>query len=162
MGLLARIQLAGAKAANRRGIYLGRRSTRIHKSIYRATRGRVGARMPGFPDAHIALLDHVGRKTGQHRTSPLMFVRDGDAIALLASKAGQPTDPAWFRNLMAAPDTSVQVGKTRHPVQARLASAAEQQRLWPKFVAMYPAFDFYAELAAPRKIPMVILQPRSA
>ena len=93
--LNARLNLAAADAMNDRGIYLGRRSTKGHVALYRRSGGRIGRKVPGFPGAEIALVDHRGAKTGVARTSPLMYLRDGESIAVVASKAGQPTNPAW-------------------------------------------------------------------
>jgi deazaflavin-dependent oxidoreductase (nitroreductase family) len=157
---LGRVELALARVANRRGLYLGRRATRVHSAIYRRSGGRLGARMPGFPAAGIALVDHVGARSGTRRTSPLMFLRDGEAVVVVASKAGQPTHPAWFHNLMAHPDTSVQIGPERRQMRARTASEEERSRLWPRLVAMYPGFEEFARAAAPRQIPLVVLEPR--
>jgi deazaflavin-dependent oxidoreductase (nitroreductase family) len=156
----SRLQLAISQFANERGIYLGRRSTRIHVALYRLTRGRLGKRVPGFPDARIGLLDHVGAKSGVHRTSPLIFLEDGGSVVVAASKAGQSTSPAWFHNLMAHPETRVQVGGEVREVRARVANEEERRQLWPRFVATYPAYEFYERYAHPRRIPVVILDRR--
>ncbi|MFD4460023.1 nitroreductase/quinone reductase family protein [Nocardia sp. NPDC058480] len=70
--LVARLVESCSQFVNKRGIYLGRRSTKLHVALYRRTGGRLGGRMPGWPGARILLLDHVGARTGTHRTSPLM------------------------------------------------------------------------------------------
>lgn len=160
ISLFGRVELTVSRFVNRRGLYLGRRATRFHVAIYRRSGGRLGARMPGFPGVGIALVDHVGARTGARRTSPLMFLRDGEAIVVVASKAGQPTHPSWFHNLSANPDTSVQVGPERWPVRARTAREEERARLWPRLEAMYPGFGEFARAAAPRRIPVVLLEPR--
>ncbi|HEX7293094.1 MAG TPA: nitroreductase/quinone reductase family protein [Solirubrobacterales bacterium] len=160
VGPFARLQLAIGQFASERGVYLGRRSTRIHVAIYRWTRGRLGKRVPGFPEARIALVDHVGARSGVHRTSPLIFLEDAGSVVVVASKAGQPTSPAWFHNLMAHPDTRVQVGGEVRDVRARLAGEEERKRLYPKFVAVYPAYEFYERHAGRREIPVVILERR--
>jgi deazaflavin-dependent oxidoreductase (nitroreductase family) len=159
--LNARLNLAAADAMNDRGVYLGRRSTKVHVAIYRRSGGRIGRKVPGFPGAEIALVDHRGAKTGTPRTSPLMYLRDGEAVVVVASKAGQPTHPAWFHNLMANPETTVQIGAEALPVRARLADEEERERLWPEFVALYPAYATYRENAHPRVIPIVVLDPRA-
>jgi deazaflavin-dependent oxidoreductase (nitroreductase family) len=158
--LNARLNLAASEAINDRGIYLGRRSTKVHVAIYRRSGRRLGRMVPGWPGAEIALIDHLGAKSGTPRTSPLMYLRDGGAIAVVASKAGQPTNPAWFHNLMANPDTTVQVGTEVRPVRARLATDEERERLWTQFVTVYPGYATYRERAHPRVIPIVILEPR--
>jgi deazaflavin-dependent oxidoreductase (nitroreductase family) len=68
--------------------------------------------MPGFPDVPIVLVDHVGAKTGTARTSPLRYQEDNGVVAVAASKAGEPTHPAWFHNLMANPDTPSELERT--------------------------------------------------
>lgn len=118
-GPFARLQLAIGQFASERGVYLGRRSTRVHTAVYRWTRGRLGSRVPGFPDARIALVDHVGAKSGVQRTSPLIYLEDAGNVVVVASKAGQPTNPSWFHNLMANPETKVQVGSEMREVRAR-------------------------------------------
>jgi F420H(2)-dependent quinone reductase len=158
--LNGRLNLAAVEVINDRGIYLGRRSTKVHVVIYRRSGGRLGRKMPGWPGAEIALIDHRGAKSGIPRTSPLMYLRDGGAIAVVASKAGQPTNPAWFHNLMANPETTVQVGPEVRPVRARRATDEERERLWTQFVTVYPGYDTYRERAHPRVIPIVILEPR--
>src|SRR5680860_1474812 len=85
-----------------------------HTFAYRATRGVVGHRFPGTPP--MLLLDHVGAKSGQRRTSPLVYIRDGDAVVIVASKGGHPKHPDWFHNLKANPDTVVQIGSERRSV----------------------------------------------
>ncbi len=89
-----------------------------------------------------------------------MYHNHGDAIVVAASKGGQPTHPAWFHNLMANPDTTVQIGSEVHKVHARLATDEERDRLWGELVAMFPGYDFYQRNAKGRRIPIVILDPR--
>ena len=159
--LLARLVESSSQFLNKRGIYLGRRSTKLHVALYRRTNGRVGGHLPAWPDTRILLLDHVGAKSGTHRTSPLMYHADGDLIAIAASKAGQPTHPAWFHNLKANPDTTIRIGARAHPVRARIATDAERNLLWPKFIEFFPSYDFYQRHAGNRTIPIVILTPRT-
>jgi F420H(2)-dependent quinone reductase len=146
--------------ANKRGIYLGRRSTKFHVALYRRSGGRIGGHLPGWPETRVVLVDHTGAKSGAKRTSPVMYFEDGDAIVIMASKAGQPTHPAWFHNLKASPDTTIQIGSMVRKVCARVATDEERDRLWSKFVAMYPGSEFYQRNAKSRKIPIVILDPR--
>jgi F420H(2)-dependent quinone reductase len=143
-----------------RGIYLGRRSTKVHVALFRASRGRLGRRVPGWPQTEIALVDHLGARSGRGRTSPLMICRDGEAIAVVASKAGLLSNPAWYYNLLAHPDTTVQVGAERRPVRARVAEGDERDRLWVRFVAGFPEYERYRVRAAPRQIPVIVLEPR--
>jgi F420H(2)-dependent quinone reductase len=157
---LGQLTAAGSRFLNKRGIYLGRRSTKLHVALYRLSRGRLGGHIPGWPEARIALLDHTGAKSGLKRTSPVMFFEDGDSIVVMASKAGQPTNPAWFHNLMAHPDTTVQAGPTIRDVHARVATGEERARLWSGFLAIYPGSEFYERNAKNREIPIVALEPR--
>lgn len=128
-----------------------------HARIYRITRGRVGHRIPGGPP--ICLLDHTGARSGRQRTTPLIYVEDGDTLFVVASKGGFERHPAWFHNLMAHPDTTVQIGAERREVHARLADPAERSRLWPEAVKAWPSYSAYAE-RTDREIPLVILDPR--
>jgi len=155
-----RLTAAASRFLNKRGIYLGRRSTKLHVALYRRSGGRFGGHIPGWPEARIALLDHTGAKSGLKRTSPVMYFEDGASIVVMASKAGQPTNPAWFHNLMAHPDTTVQTGPTVRDVHVRVASGEERARLWSGFLAIYPGSEFYARNAADREIPIVVLEPR--
>jgi deazaflavin-dependent oxidoreductase (nitroreductase family) len=161
VSLLGRIAASSSQFANKHGVYLGRRSTRIHVALYRRTGGKFGVgHLPGWPSARILLLDHTGAKSGLRRTSPLMYHEDGDVVAVVASKGGQPTHPAWFHNLKANPDTTIQIGSVIRDVRARVATDEERDRLWPKFLEFYPGYDFFERLAKGRKIPIVILDPR--
>ncbi len=128
-----------------------------HAAIYRATNGLIGHRVPGAPPT--LLLDHVGAKSGKRRTSPLAYGQDGEDLILVASKGGYPKNPAWFHNLRAHPDTSVQVGSRRLQVHAHVANAAERTRLWPKMVKLYGGYEGY-QARTEREIPLVILSPR--
>jgi deazaflavin-dependent oxidoreductase (nitroreductase family) len=107
------------------------------------------------------LLDHVGAKSGTKRTSPLVYVRDGEDVVIVASKGGHPKHPAWFHNLRANPDTAVQIGHEKRKVHARVASAEERPRLWPMAVDTYSGYSEYQE-RTDREIPLVILEPRAS
>jgi deazaflavin-dependent oxidoreductase (nitroreductase family) len=159
MPLLGTLTASISQFANKRGVYAGRRSTKIHVAIYRRTSGRIGGALPGWPDARIALVDHTGAKSGTKRTSPLMYHEYGNAIVVAASKGGQPTHPAWFHNLMANPGTTIQIGSEVHEVRARLATDEERDRLWQELVTIFPGYEFYQRHAKGRKIPIVVLDP---
>jgi deazaflavin-dependent oxidoreductase (nitroreductase family) len=133
------------------------RLTGVHTSVYRLTGGLIGHRVPGFPP--ILLLDHTGARSGTRRTTPLAYVDDGRDVVLVASKGGFPKHPGWYHNLRAHPNTTVQVGPDRRPVRARVATAAERERLWPMAVAAYDGYREYQERTE-REIPLVILEPR--
>jgi len=129
---------------------------RGHARLYRATGGRVGG-VPGLPP--LLLLDHVGARTGKRRTTPLVYMPDGEALIVVPSKGGYPSNPGWLHNLRAHPDTEVQVGSQRRRVRAREANAEERRRLCPKAVEHNPVWGHYQERTA-RQIPLVILEPR--
>jgi deazaflavin-dependent oxidoreductase (nitroreductase family) len=131
-----------------------------HTLVYRASGGWVGHRFGGLIPQTL-LLEHVGAKSGTRRTSPLTYTRDGDDLVLVASKGGYPKHPAWFHNLRANPDTVVQVGRERREVHARVATAEERERLWPKVVKTYGGYADYQK-RTDREIPLVILERRAA
>jgi deazaflavin-dependent oxidoreductase (nitroreductase family) len=160
MSLSGKLTLVGSEFINKRGIYAGRRSTKLHVAVYRGTGGRMGGSLPGWPQLRIALLDHTGAKTATKRTSPLMYHEHGDAIVVAGTKGGQPTHPAWFHNLMANPETTVQIGAELRSVRARLAASEEREELWEKMVAIFPGYEFYRRNANGREIPIVVLEPR--
>lgn len=131
--------------------------TRAHVAVYRATGGRIGANF--FRRAPCCLVDHVGARSGQRRTTPLIYARDGDDVVIVASKGGHQRHPAWLHNLRANPETTVQVGGERWPVRAREATEPERERLWPRLTSIWPAYDDYQQKTE-RKIPLVILERR--
>ena len=135
-----------------------RRAAGAHVALYRRSGGRLGHRPPGLPP--MLLLDHVGARSGVRRTSPLVYTRDGEDLVLVASKGGFPRHPAWFYNLRAHPDTTVQVGRRILAVRAHVAGEEERARLWPRCVATYGGFAGY-QARAGRTIPLVVLSPRS-
>jgi len=129
----------------------------LHKTVYRLSGGLIGHRVPGLPP--MLLLDHVGAKSGRKRTTPLAYGADGDDLVLVASKGGYPRNPAWFHNLVANPDTTVQVGSRRRNVRARVASKAERDRLWKLMVGVYGGYEDYRRRTR-REIPLIVLEPR--
>jgi F420H(2)-dependent quinone reductase len=130
--------------------------TKVNTMAYRLTGGRVGGSMDGAP---VLLLHHVGRKSGQERVAPLLYLPDGDDLVIVASYGGAPKSPAWFHNLRAHPETLVEVGREQRAVTAREATAAERERLWPALVELYPAYGDY-QARTEREIPLVVLSTR--
>ncbi|WP_028925980.1 nitroreductase family deazaflavin-dependent oxidoreductase [Pseudonocardia acaciae] len=127
-----------------------------HVTAYRASNGLIGHRFfPGTPP--MLLLEHVGARSGIHRTTPLVYFRDGDDIVIVASKGGYPNHPAWYHNLRANPDTVIQVAGERRRVRAGVADDAEHERLWPMAVRTYSGYRTYQRRTG-RKIPLVILR----
>jgi deazaflavin-dependent oxidoreductase (nitroreductase family) len=131
----------------------------LHTALYKASGGRLGHTVPGGP-GKMLLLDHIGAKSGAKRTSPLLYVRDGDDVVVIASKGGFPKHPAWYHNLIANPDTTVQIGREHRNVHARVATPEERERLWPLAVKSYHGYEDYAARSKGREIPLVILEPR--
>jgi F420H(2)-dependent quinone reductase len=127
----------------------------LNVRLYRWTGGRVGGKVKGAP---VLLVDHIGRKTGRSRTSPVLYLADGDDLVIVASRGGSHATPAWYINLKAHPATEVQVGSERRAVLARDATAEEKQRLWPRLVEMFPDYAVY-QGRTEREIPVVILSP---
>ena len=123
------------------------------------TGGRLGINVPGGP-GKMLLLDHVGAKSGTERTCPLLFIEDGDNAVIIASKGGYHKHPAWYHNLMANPDTTVQIGSDHLPVHARVAKPEERDRLWALAVKAYHGYEDYAARSKGREIPLVVLEPR--
>jgi F420H(2)-dependent quinone reductase len=136
-----------------------RRFMGLHTALYRASGGRLGHNVPGGP-GKMLLLDHVGAKSGTKRTSPLLYVKDGNDVVVIASKGGFPKHPAWYHNLVANPDTTVQIGREHRKVHARVASPEERKRLWPVAVKAYHGYEDYAARSKGREIPLIILEPR--
>ncbi|WP_433784846.1 nitroreductase family deazaflavin-dependent oxidoreductase [Actinomycetospora sp. CA-101289] len=137
--------------------------TRAHIALYRRTGGRLGHAVPGMPS--MLLLDHVGAKSGQPRTTPLLYFTHPDQpddLVIVASYGGHPRHPAWFHNLRAHPDTTVQVRDEVRSVHARIATDEERERLWPAALATYRPFAGYQRRAEEvgRTIPFVVLTRR--
>ena len=126
-----------------------------HAGVYRATGGKLFGRMGKRP---ILLLNTVGRKSGKKRTSPLLYVMDGEDFVIIASKGGASAHPAWYLNLIANPEAMVEVGDREVRVRAEEADSEEKSRLWQKMVEMYPAYDAYQEKTE-REIPLLVLRP---
>ncbi len=129
----------------------------VHRSVYRASRGRLGASLAGKP---MLLLTTKGRKSGKERTTPLLYHRDGDALVVVASNGGDPRYPAWYLNLRAHPEARVQVGRLTLRCRARVAGPEERARLWPQLLAQYAGYREY-EVRAGRPIPIVVLTPEA-
>ncbi len=124
--------------------------------VYKASGGRVGGKFArGAP---VMLLTTIGKKSGEPRTKPLLYLRDGDDIVCVASQGGRATNPLWYSNLVANPDCTVQIGSDVDKRRARTATIVEKERLWPLLVQMYSDFDDYQSWTD-RKIPVVILEP---
>ena len=125
--------------------------------LYRVSGGKLGATwLRGAP---VMLLTSKGRKSGAWRTTPLLYLRDGEDIIVVASKGGMSTHPAWYWNLEAHPDCEIEIGKIRTPMRARRVSNEEKAALWPRLTKMYRDFDDY-QARTERDIPVLRLSPR--
>ena len=133
-----------------------------HTWLYRRTGGRLGkkwhvgsALRRGVP---VCLVTTTGRTSGHPRTVPLLYLRDGEDVVLVASQGGLPTNPQWYLNLRANPTVSVEIGRTVRSMHARTADAAERARLWPRLLELYADFASY-QTWTEREIPVVICSP---
>ncbi len=126
---------------------------------FRGNEGRVGGMFEGAP---LLLLHHTGAKSGTERVTPLMYQDLGDQLAVFASKAGATTNPDWYHNLIANPDTTVEGGTDTNPVTARVAEGGERDGIWAKQKIDRPQFAEYEVTAEGRQIPVIVLEPRQA
>ena len=123
---------------------------------FRENDGKVGGMFEGAP---VLLLHHAGAKTGTERVNPLMYQPVGESFAIFASKAGAPSNPDWYYNLAAHPDTTIEVGAGTVKVKARVAGPDERDPIWEKQKELAPGFAEYETNAAPRQIPVILLDP---
>jgi deazaflavin-dependent oxidoreductase (nitroreductase family) len=133
----------------------------LHKGLFAASGGRIGAERAHDGKPGTLFLTSTGRKSGQVRRNALFYLDDGPNLVVVASNAGADVDPSWWLNLQARPEAEVEIGVDRRPVRARAATADEHDRLWPRVVAASPGYDEYRR-ATSRPIPVVILEPRTA
>jgi len=127
----------------------------LHRRLYLLTGGTVGLRSPAGP---ILLLTTTGRQSGQPRTTPLLYLPDGEDFVVVASNGGRPDPPNWLRNLETAPEATVQVGRRKVAVRARILDGPEAAELWPRLDRHYAGWRHYASLTG-RPIPPVVLSP---
>ncbi len=126
-----------------------------HVERYLATDGEEGHEWRlGAP---ILILTTVGRRSGETRSTPLIYGRHGDAYLVVGSKGGSPAPPAWYLNLEANPEVTVQVKADRFPARARTAAAEEKPELWKTMTSIWPDYDDY-QTKTERQIPVVILE----
>ena len=121
---------------------------------FRANEGRVGGPFAGRP---VLLLHHKGRKTGQVRVNPVVYLADGDRFLVFGSKGGAPTDPDWFRNLRANSEVTVEVGTDKFDAEAEELTGEERDRMYAKQAELFPAFGEY-QARTDRKIPVAALK----
>ena len=128
---------------------------RLNVPIYRATGGRLGSKVGKAP---VLLLTTTGRKSGEKRVAPLVYLADGERWAVIDTNAGNARIPAWSRNLDSDPLAAVEIGKRRTPVRARLTSGEERADLWRRHNEQYAGFDDYDEVLE-REPKVWILEP---
>ena len=126
---------------------------RTHVSLYRLSKGRIGGRLWNAP---VLLLTTVGRKTGKTRTTPLLYLKDDNRIAIVASNAGRDKEPSWWTNLRTNPHAKIQIRGEKKKMIARKANSYEQASLWPLLTKMYPSYNDYQKKTK-REIPVVVL-----
>jgi deazaflavin-dependent oxidoreductase (nitroreductase family) len=128
----------------------------LHTWVYKKSGGAMGARFVG--GAPVMLLTTIGRKSGKPRTSPLLYLLDGEKVITVASHGGHPRNPAWYLNLLANAEVEVQIGNERRKMRAATATAQQKERYWPRLRAVYPPYQSYQD-RTDRDIPVVILRP---
>jgi len=134
---------------------------RAHLRIFRLTGGRIGNSLPTgvLTSVPTLMLDHVGRTSGTAYTTPLVYLADGQDLVVVASQGGMAKDPQWYANLVAHPDTQVQIRREVRRVHARVAAPAERASLWPRLIDLYADYDTYQAITE-REIPLMVLEPR--
>jgi deazaflavin-dependent oxidoreductase (nitroreductase family) len=132
--------------------------SRGHGRLYRLTGGRFIPRW--FDGAPVMLLETVGRRSGKRRRTPVIYLRDGENLVILAANAGYDRTPAWWHNLRAAGEAEVVIGRKRRRVRPRVVEEGpERERLWKAFVEMYPQAQVYTRFTT-RRLPLVALEMR--
>jgi deazaflavin-dependent oxidoreductase (nitroreductase family) len=133
---------------------LGRLFIAGHVRLYRMSNGRFGSKMSGLS---VALVTTTGRKTGKPRTVPVASFDDNGDVLVIASYGGSPQHPAWFNNMVAKPDVTVQVGSRVYPARAEVVTGPDRERLWKMVVDRAPNFGEYQKKTT-REIPVVRLK----
>lgn len=129
---------------------------KLNTPVYRLTGGRVGGRVGKGP---VLLLTTTGRKSGQPRTAPVLYLADGDRFVVINTNAGNAKTPAWSLNLRANPEAEVEVGRKRVKVRAKLAEGEERADLWRRHMEQYSGWEYY-ESKLDREIGVFVLEPR--
>ena len=129
---------------------------KLNVPLYRLSGGRL---MGKVNEAPVLLLTTTGRKSGQQRTAPVVYLADDESYVVIGSNAGHSRTPAWSLNLKATPEAEVEVGRRRVPVRARVAEGEERADLWRRHNEQYSGFDEY-EARTDRDIALFVLEPR--
>jgi deazaflavin-dependent oxidoreductase (nitroreductase family) len=144
-----------ARLSNSLGATGLRLTGKLNVPLYRLSRGRLGGRVGRAP---VLLLTTTGRKSGELRTAPVLYLEDGERFSLINTNAGNAKVPAWSLNLMANPEAEIEIGRRRRPVRARIAEGEERAELWRKHNEQYAGFDDY-ERKLTREISVFVLEP---
>jgi deazaflavin-dependent oxidoreductase (nitroreductase family) len=149
---------AWARFSNSLGTRGLRMTGKLNVPIYRLSGGRIGGKVGKAP---ILLLTTTGRKSGQQRTSPVVYLAHGPAVVLIDTNAGNERLPAWSLNLGAEPEAEVEVGRERRRVRARRAAGEERAELWRAHNVQYAGFDDY-DTKLKREPSVWVLEPLAA
>lgn len=128
-------------------------ANRVDRLLMRVTGGRASVAL-GLP---VLLLTTTGARTGRRRSTPLVYVTEGDTLAVIASRVGTDRNPGWYHNLRAHPAVDVLAPRRSGRYTARVAEGEERERLWRRAVAVYPGYEDYRARARTRQIPVVVL-----
>jgi deazaflavin-dependent oxidoreductase (nitroreductase family) len=131
-------------------------SGKLNVPLYRLSGGRVGGKVGRAP---VLLLTTTGRRSGQQRTAPVLYLKDGERLVVIGSNAGNAKAPAWSLNLKANPEAEVEVGREHSLVRARVTEGEERAELWRKMNEQYAGFDAY-DANTSRDIAVFVLEPR--
>jgi deazaflavin-dependent oxidoreductase (nitroreductase family) len=123
---------------------------------FRANQGRVGGMFEGAP---MVVLTTTKRKTGGKKETPLMYLPDDDRVVVFASWGGAPRDPGWYRNLVADPNVTVEVGTEKYDATANVLTGEERDRLYARQAELWPQFGEY-QAKTGRVIPVIALERR--
>lgn len=130
---------------------------KLNVPVYRLTGGRLMGRVGSGP---VLLLTSLGRKSGQERTAPVLYMPHGESFVIIGTNAGNARPPGWSFNLVANPEAKVEVGRRKIQVRARVAEGTEREELWQRMNSeYYEGFDTYAEKLT-REIRLFVLEPR--